>query len=60
MVSIKNIGEFGLIDRLKRLIKTDTSVVKGTGDDCAVVRLSKDKYMLLTCDMIVAGGDFSV
>ena len=57
---IKNIGEFGLIDRIKKLIKTDASVVKGPGDDCAVIKFSKDKYMLFTCDMIVEGVDFTV
>jgi len=67
---IKNIGEFGLIDRIKKLIKTDAptsmhrcggdaSVIKGTGDDCAVIKFSKDKYMLLTCDMLVEGVDFT-
>ena len=56
---IKNIGEFGLIDRIKKLIKTDASVVKGPGDDCAVIKFSKDKYMLFTCDMIVEGVDFT-
>ncbi|MFH1269989.1 MAG: thiamine-phosphate kinase [Candidatus Omnitrophota bacterium] len=59
MTSIKKIGEFGLIDRVKKLIKTDASVIKGTGDDCAVIKFSKDKYMLLTCDMIVEGVDFT-
>ncbi len=56
---IKNIGEFGLIERIKKLIKTDASVVKGPGDDCAVIKFSKDKYMLFTSDMIVEGVDFT-
>jgi len=56
---IKNIGEFGLINRIKKLIKTDASVVKGPGDDCAVIKFSKDKYMLFTSDMIVEGVDFT-
>jgi len=56
---IKNIGEFGLIHRIKKLIRTGVSVVKGPGDDCAVIKFSKDKYMLFTCDMIVEGVDFT-
>jgi len=56
---IKNIGEFGLIDRIKKLIKTDASVIKGPGDDCAVIKFSKDKYMLFTSDMLVEGVDFT-
>ncbi|MFH1888779.1 MAG: thiamine-phosphate kinase [Candidatus Omnitrophota bacterium] len=59
MNSIKSIGEFGLIDRVKKLIKTDASVVKGTGDDCAVIKFTGDKYTLFTCDMIVEGVDFT-
>jgi len=56
---IGSLGEFGLIDRIKKLIKTDASVIKGTGDDCAVIKFSKDKYMLFTCDMLVEGVDFT-
>lgn len=56
---ISKLGEFGLIDRIKKSIKTDASVVKGPGDDCAVIKFSKDKYMLFTSDMIVEGVDFT-
>ena len=56
---ISKLGEFGLIDRIKKLIKTDASVVKGPGDDCAVIKFSKDKYMLFTSDMLVEGVDFT-
>ena len=55
---IKKLGEFGLINRFKKSIKTDSSVFKGSGDDCAVLRLGKFKYQLFTCDMLVAGIDF--
>ncbi len=55
---ITKLGEFGLIERFKRSIKLDSSVIKGTGDDCAVIKFSKDKYLLFTCDMIVEGVDF--
>lgn len=34
-------------------------MVKGSGDDCAVIRYTKDKYLLMTCDMIVEGVDFT-
>lgn len=56
---INKIGEFGLIERFKKSIKTDSSVIKGSGDDCAVIKFSRDKYLLYTCDMIVEGVDFS-
>jgi len=55
---LSKLGEFGLIERFKRHIKLDSSVIKGPGDDCAVVNFSKDKYLLLTCDMIVENVDF--
>jgi len=56
---VRKIGEFGLISRLKKLIKTDPSVIKGIGDDCAVLKYDKYNYQLLTCDMLVEGIDFT-
>jgi thiamine-monophosphate kinase len=56
---VNKIGEFGLIERIKKFVKTDSSVVKGIGDDCAVLGFSADKYLLFTCDMIVEGVDFT-
>ena len=57
---LSNLGEFGLIERFRKLIKTDRSVIKGSGDDCAVLKLDKDNYQLYTCDMIVEGVDFTL
>lgn len=56
---ISKIGEFGLIDRVKKKIKTDPSVIAGSGDDCAVMKLDAKHYQLFTCDMIVEGADFT-
>ncbi|MDD5097070.1 MAG: thiamine-phosphate kinase [Candidatus Omnitrophica bacterium] len=55
---LKDIGEFGLIKRFQQKIKTDASVVKGSGDDCAVLKWDKFNYQLFTCDMIIQGVDF--
>lgn len=55
---IEKLGEFGLIKRIARHIKTDKSVVVGSGDDCAVIKLNRKNYQLLTCDMITEGVDF--
>lgn len=55
---VGTIGEFGLIKRISKLIKLDYSVVKGSGDDCAVLKFDKKRYQLFTCDMIVEGVDF--
>jgi thiamine-monophosphate kinase len=58
-MKLKEIGEFGLIRRLTRYIKTDHSVIRGPGDDCAVVAYDAKRYLLLTCDMLVEGVDFT-
>ena len=55
---LKEIGEFGLIERFRRQIKTDRSVFVGSGDDCAVLKLNSGRYQLFTCDMIVENVDF--
>jgi thiamine-monophosphate kinase len=57
---VTKLGEFGLIERLKKSIKTDSQVYRGSGDDCAVIAFDKKRYQLLTCDMIVQGVDFTI
>lgn len=54
-----NISESALIRRISRRITNDASVVRGIGDDAAVVRYTKDKYMLFTTDMLVEDVDFT-
>lgn len=55
---LKDIGECELIRRLKNLTNTSASVIKGIGDDCAVLKYTKDKYLLFTTDMIIEGVHF--
>lgn len=55
---LSELGEFGLIKKFKQAIKLDASVIKGTGDDCAVLKFDKLHYLLFTCDMLVEGLDF--
>ena len=45
---IREIGEFGLIERFKKKISLDSTVVRGSGDDCAVLKFSKYAYQLFT------------
>jgi thiamine-monophosphate kinase len=52
-MKIKDIGEIKLIERLTRNIRLDSSVVKGAGDDTAVIKWTAKKYLLYTCDMLV-------
>jgi len=50
---ISQIGEIGLIERISKVLKMDSSVIKGIGDDTAVIKYSKDKFLLFTCDMLI-------
>ena len=55
---ISQLGEIGLIERIGKVLKLDGSVIKGIGDDTAVIKYSKDKYLLFTCDMLIEGLHF--
>jgi thiamine-monophosphate kinase len=56
--SLSAIGEFGLIHLLKKTVHTQTEIIRGIGDDTAVLPFSKDKYLLFTTDMLVEGVHF--
>jgi thiamine-monophosphate kinase len=53
-MKLREIGEFGFIDRIKGgcLIR-ETNVIKAIGDDCCVFRTSGGRVTLLTTDMLV-------
>lgn len=58
---ISKLGEFGLIDRLTDGIKfVNKSTVKGVGDDAAVLRVSDDRDILVTTDMLLEGIHFDL
>lgn len=57
-VKLKDIGEFGLIEKIARGVKTDKSVMKGIGDDTAVLRWTNNKYLLATADMLIEDRHF--
>jgi thiamine-monophosphate kinase len=54
MPGLRDIGEFGFIDRITRLgnIRQE-GVVKGIGDDCAVVSIGGPDLLLVTTDLFV-------
>lgn len=55
---IRELGEFGLIDRIARsLPPPGEGVIVGIGDDVAVLR-SSERYLLVTCDIQVEGVHF--
>lgn len=59
-MEIKELGEFGLIDRLTKDIKMQQpSTVKGVGDDCAVMHYP-DTEVLVTTDMLMEGVHFDL
>ena len=57
--NLSDIGEFGLIGKIRKSIKPNSSVIKGIGDDTAVVKVSANKYLLLTTDMLIENVHFT-
>jgi thiamine-monophosphate kinase len=57
--SVRDLGEFGVIDRLTAIVglPRDERLVVGVGDDAAVWR-SGDAYVIATTDTMVAGVHF--
>lgn len=55
---LKDLGEFKFIDRIAKGIKLSSQVIKGIGDDAAVLKYTKNKYMLFTTDMIIEDKHF--
>ncbi len=56
---VKEIGEFGLIERISRLLPAaPADVITGIGDDVAVLKTSGSEYLLATCDTQIEGVHF--
>jgi thiamine-monophosphate kinase len=58
-LKISQIGEFGLIRQLQKNIAKSKDVIKGIGDDTAVLPGEPGKYLLFTADMIAEGTHFT-
>lgn len=57
-MKVNQLGEFGLIDRLNRILPIDDKdVIVGYGDDCACVKLDST-LLLFTIDIQVEGSHF--
>lgn len=52
MTSASDTGEFGLIDRIAKIMPGSPDVIEGIGDDCAVIRLG-DRVLLASTDLFV-------
>ena len=57
---LKDLGEFRFIERIAKKIKVDSSVIKGIGDDTAVIRWSKGRYLLFASDMLIEDVHFNL
>jgi len=56
---ITELGEFGLIERIKRVLgEKGPGEIVGIGDDTAVLEVSGDKVLLATCDAQIEGQHF--
>jgi len=54
-----NLSELKLIDFFKRYLKaSDVQLIKGIGDDAAVIKIDRDRYLLNTIDMLIEDKHF--
>jgi len=53
-------GEFAFIKRVTGVQNADAAVVKGVGDDCAVLEYTDERYLLVTVAMLVENTHFSL
>ncbi len=56
--TIGELGEFGVIDRIQRMLGDAHGVVLGIGDDAAAIRPTPGKLLLATCDIQIEGRHF--
>ncbi len=58
---LSQLGEFGLIDKIKNIVKVQNKdTVLGIGDDAAVVQIPDNHLLLLSTDMMVEGIHFDL
>ncbi len=60
-MTLKNIGEFGLIGKIKdKFEKLTPKAITGIGDDCAVIPLNETHSYVITTDMLIEGQHFLI
>lgn len=59
MKALSKLGEFGLIDLIRRMVNEGKGVIKGIGDDTAVLSYNARKHLLFTTDMLAEGVHFT-
>jgi thiamine-monophosphate kinase len=61
LTSIASLGEFGLIDRITDgFILSNGSVIKGPGDDCAVMEKNDKEFYVVSTDILAEGVHFDL
>ncbi len=56
---LKQLGEFGLIEKIRRSVPVSKKVVLGIGDDAAVLEAGRREWQLATSDMLAEGTHFT-
>jgi thiamine-monophosphate kinase len=59
-MKLKGIDENQLIKILTLPVKKDTSVLRGIGDDAAIIRDKKNKFLLITTDILIENIHFKI
>lgn len=60
-MKLSSLGEFGLISRIENITgKPSKNVIKGIGDDTAVIKRRNGPYLLYTIDTLVEGVHFDL
>ena len=59
-MKLAEIGEFGLIKAISTIADKGPGVVRGIGDDAAVLRPSAGKVLLVTTDLLLEGVHFTL
>jgi thiamine-monophosphate kinase len=57
--AVSSLGEFGLIEMIRHQLRIDSKIIRGIGDDAAVLPYNQSKYLLLTTDMLVQNIHFT-
>jgi len=59
-MKLHQIGEFELIKEIAKWMGVGKGLVKGIGDDTAVIKCDKKRHLLFTTDMLIEGVHFKI